>query len=194
MRAVATANHDLAELPAGGSRLLSFPPFRLDLTEERLWKDDAEVRLRRKPFAILRYLAQHPRQLVTHSEIVRAVWGGEIAMSESLLRTHISDLRSVLGDDVIETVVGRGYRFAATVSNVEEAGSPRRPTSGREARPLRLVRCQPPAETPTPSADHARILKELAGMLAALGPNATVLLIVAGATSPDGGGVSDPDL
>jgi DNA-binding winged helix-turn-helix (wHTH) protein len=185
MRAVATANQEPSELPSGGGGLLSFPPFRLDLVQERLWKGDVELRLRRKPFAILRYLAQHPRQLVTHSEIVRAVWGGEIAMSESLLRTHISDLRSALGDAVIETVVGRGYRFTATVSDLEDGGPPRRVASASEARPLRLVRCPPPAEAPTPSAGHDRILKELAGALAALGPNATVLLIVAGEASPD---------
>jgi DNA-binding winged helix-turn-helix (wHTH) protein len=185
MKAVATANQDPSSVPSGRSGLLSFPPFCLDLEEERLWKGEVEVRLRRKPFAILRYLAQHPRQLVTHSEIVRAVWGGEIAMSESLLRTHISDLRSVLGDEVIETVVGRGYRFVATVSNEDAGGSPRRLASARDAPTLRLVRCPSPAEAPTPTAGHARILKELAGALAALGPNATVFLVVAGAASPD---------
>ena len=168
MQAVAIAKQELSELPSGGSAVLSFPPFRLDLTQERLWKGDVELRLRRKPFAILRYLAQHPRQLVTHSELVEAVWGAKIAMSESLLRTHVRDLRSVLGDDVIETVVGRGYRFVATP---------------RGARPLHLVRGPAPEKAPTPSAGHARILEEVAGALAALGPNATVFLIVAGASS-----------
>ena len=36
-------------------------------------------------------------------------------MSESLLRTHVCDLRHVLEDDVIETVPGRGYRLLADV-------------------------------------------------------------------------------
>jgi DNA-binding response OmpR family regulator len=34
-----------------------------------------------------------------------------MSMSESLLRTHIRNLRQVLGDGLIETVVGREYRF-----------------------------------------------------------------------------------
>jgi predicted ATPase len=105
---------ELAYPPAA---LLSFPPFRLDLDSERLWKHDQEVRLRRKPFAILRFLAQNPRRLVTHAEIVDAVWG-KIAMSESLLRTHVHDLRGVLGEGVVETVVGRGYRFTAEVEQL----------------------------------------------------------------------------
>jgi predicted ATPase/DNA-binding winged helix-turn-helix (wHTH) protein len=97
--------------------LLSFPPFRLDLDDERLWKEGGEVHLRRKPFAILRYLVQHPQRLVTQQEVVEAVWGN-IAMSESLLRTHVSELRRVLGDGAIETVVGRGYRLLLEVKHL----------------------------------------------------------------------------
>jgi DNA-binding winged helix-turn-helix (wHTH) protein len=89
----------------------------MDLDSERLWKHDEEVQLRRKPFAILRFLVQNPRRLVTHAEIVEAVWG-RIAMSEGLLRTHVHDLRSVLGEGLVETVVGRGYRFTAEIQHV----------------------------------------------------------------------------
>jgi DNA-binding winged helix-turn-helix (wHTH) protein/tetratricopeptide (TPR) repeat protein len=100
--------------------MLSFPPFRIDLESERVWKHDAEVHLRRKPFAILRHLARNPQRLVTHSEIIEAVWG-KIAMSESLVRTHVHDLRQVLGDGIVETVPGRGYRFLADVRHVDGA-------------------------------------------------------------------------
>src|SRR5215813_5496714 len=93
---------------------LTFPPFELDVIDERLWKAGEELSLRRKPFAILRYLAEHPRRLVSQQELVDAVWG-QVAMSDSVLRTHIRDLRRVLGDDLIETVVGRGYRFRVDV-------------------------------------------------------------------------------
>jgi DNA-binding winged helix-turn-helix (wHTH) protein len=102
---------------------LSFTPFRLDLAAERLWKNGKELRLRRKPFAILRHLVHNPQRLVTHEEIVQAVWG-KIAMSESLLRTHVHDLRRVLGEDVVETVVGRGYRFVPEVTHTELEASP----------------------------------------------------------------------
>ncbi len=103
--------------------MLSFPPFRLDLESERLWRNGEEMHLRRKPFAILRHLVLHPQRLVTHGEIVDAVWG-KVAMSESLVRTHLCDLRQVLGEGVVETVVGRGYRFVREVVHVEADGSP----------------------------------------------------------------------
>jgi DNA-binding winged helix-turn-helix (wHTH) protein len=108
--------------------LLAFPPYRLDLDSERIWKHDKEVHLRRKPFAILRYLVRNPQRLVTHAEIVEAVWG-KIAMSESLLRTHMRDLRKVLGDGLVETVAGRGYRFVAELSDAY-ADDSRLPSEG----------------------------------------------------------------
>jgi DNA-binding winged helix-turn-helix (wHTH) protein len=98
--------------------MLSFPPFRLDLDAGLLWKDGAALHLRQKPFAILRYLVRNPRRLVTRAEIIEAVWG-KIAMSENLLRQHIHDLRRVLGQGIVETVPGRGYRFLREVVPVE---------------------------------------------------------------------------
>jgi DNA-binding winged helix-turn-helix (wHTH) protein/tetratricopeptide (TPR) repeat protein len=99
---------------AGGREIRLFGPFRCDVREQRLLRDGKEIKLRRKPFAILQHLTAHPQRLVTQEELVEAVWG-KIAMSESLLRTHVSDVRRVLGEGAIETVVGRGYRFLFAV-------------------------------------------------------------------------------
>ncbi len=90
--------------------MLVFSAFRLDVDEGHLWKGDKALTLRRKPFAILAYLAANPRRLVTHEEIMQHVWGGA-AVSDSAVRTHLHELRQVLGEGVIETVIGRGYRF-----------------------------------------------------------------------------------
>jgi DNA-binding winged helix-turn-helix (wHTH) protein/tetratricopeptide (TPR) repeat protein len=107
--------------------MLSFSPFRIDLESERVWRRDEELHLRRKPFAILRHLVQNPQRLVTHAEIIEVVWG-KVSMSESLLRTHIHDLRQALGDGVVETLPGRGYRFIADIKPVDDASrDPRLP-------------------------------------------------------------------
>jgi energy-coupling factor transporter ATP-binding protein EcfA2 len=99
---------------------LVFPPFRLDVGDERLWKGSSEI----KPFAILRYLAEHPQRLVSQEELVREIWGNTV-VSESAIRTQLYDLRHAVGEGVIETVVGRGYRFLPAVTNeVEVPGAP----------------------------------------------------------------------
>ena len=38
------------------------PPFRLDSNNEQLWRGSREIRLRRKTFAVLRHLVEHPGQ------------------------------------------------------------------------------------------------------------------------------------
>src|SRR5258708_40001690 len=68
--------------------VLSFPPFRLDVADERLFQGGTEIKLRRKPFAILKYLAVHPRRLVKQQDLVEAV-RGKGAVDETLPRTPV---------------------------------------------------------------------------------------------------------
>jgi DNA-binding winged helix-turn-helix (wHTH) protein/tetratricopeptide (TPR) repeat protein len=113
---------------------ISFPPFRVELDEERLWKGSKQLPVRRKPFAILRYLVANPKRLVTHDELLKRVWG-DVSVSESAVRSHLHELRQVLGEGVIETVIGRGYRFTAELgADVPTvAPSPSRLVVGRTA-------------------------------------------------------------
>lgn len=106
---------------------VDFAGFKLDLASEQLHKAGRPVTLRRKPFAILRYLATNPHRLITHAELLERVWQGT-TVSESAVRTHVHELRQVLGEGVIETVIGRGYRFAAEIS---EGSAPRRAVNER---------------------------------------------------------------
>jgi len=117
---------------AAPSASIAFAGFHLDLASERLTKDGRVLSLRRKPYLILSYLARNPRRLITREELVSAVWGHS-AMSESLVRTHIRDLRRALGGGLVETVVGRGYRFEADVARVEDTPCPQERLIGRKA-------------------------------------------------------------
>jgi DNA-binding winged helix-turn-helix (wHTH) protein len=94
---------------------IRFPPFHLDVADERLWCGDAPVRLRPKTFAVLRYLAQHPNRLLTKAELLHAVWP-DTHVSEIVLKVCVGELRAALDDHArtprfIQTVHGRGYRF-----------------------------------------------------------------------------------
>jgi DNA-binding winged helix-turn-helix (wHTH) protein/tetratricopeptide (TPR) repeat protein len=96
-----------------------FPPFRLDSKNEQLWRENEEVRLRRKTFAVLRHLAEHAGELVTKAALLDAIWP-DVSVSDSMPAHSVRELRKVLGDTAhtprfIETVQGRGYRFIAGV-------------------------------------------------------------------------------
>jgi DNA-binding winged helix-turn-helix (wHTH) protein len=111
-----------------------FPPFRLDSKNEQLWRGSEEVRLRRKTFAVLRYLVQHPGELVTKAVLLDSVWP-DVSVSDSMPAISVRELRKALGDAdatprFIETVQGRGYRFIATVAL--EPGHSSAPNSGSQ--------------------------------------------------------------
>jgi DNA-binding winged helix-turn-helix (wHTH) protein len=96
---------------------LRFDHFQLDEAEARLMCGEQPVALAPKPFAVLCVLARTPQMLVTKNALLDAVWGHRF-VTESVLKTAISEVRGALGDDpkrprYIETVSRRGYRFIA---------------------------------------------------------------------------------
>ena len=104
---------------ASGSHF-SFGLFRLDLINQQLWRDADAIVLRRKTFEVLRYLVEHPGQLVTKETLLDAVWA-EVAVGDTMPSICVGELRKALGDTrktprFIETVYGRGYRFIAPVT------------------------------------------------------------------------------
>jgi DNA-binding winged helix-turn-helix (wHTH) protein len=97
---------------------LRFDRFELDEAEARLTCDGEPVALAPKPFAVLCALARTPGSLVTKNALLDLVWGHRF-VTESVLKTAISDVRAALDDDpkqprYIETVSRRGYRFIAS--------------------------------------------------------------------------------
>jgi DNA-binding winged helix-turn-helix (wHTH) protein len=62
----------------------------------------------------------HPRQIVTHAELLQAVWADTV-VSPEVLKVRIGRLRRLLGDKVaaprfIANVHGQGYRFLSAVT------------------------------------------------------------------------------
>jgi predicted ATPase/DNA-binding winged helix-turn-helix (wHTH) protein len=98
-----------------------FDSFGLDLANECLWQHGTQIALPPKPFAVLRYLVENPGRLITHEELLDALWP-ETYVQPQVLRTYMLDLRKVLGDDAaqprfIQTLPKRGYCFLATVTD-----------------------------------------------------------------------------
>src|SRR5271166_4164333 len=122
-----------------------FPPFRLDLVNQCLWRhsdgaDEQRILLTPKAFAMLRYLVEHAGRPVTQDELLDALWPDTFVQPE-VLKSHIRDIRSALEDDpkdarFIETLPRRGYRFIAPVKDESgktdlEAESPASKLVGR---------------------------------------------------------------
>jgi predicted ATPase len=98
-----------------------FASFRLDTANECLWHEGRKIALPPRPFMVLRYLVEHPERLISHDELLDALWP-ETYVQPQVLRTYMLDLRKVLGDDAaeprfIQTLPKRGYCFVAVVTD-----------------------------------------------------------------------------
>ncbi len=104
-----------------------FACFQLDTQNECLWRNGDRIALTPKPFAVLRYLVENPQRLVTHDELLEALWP-ETYVQPQVLRTYVLELRKLLGDDAgnarfIETVPKRGYRFIAALADTSQSAA-----------------------------------------------------------------------
>jgi len=96
------------------SRRWSFGVYQLDLVDRVLRNETQPVRLSARQFDLLAILVQRGGAVVTKDELLTCVWPGQV-VEENNVAVHVSGLRRVLGRDAIDTVAGRGYRFALPV-------------------------------------------------------------------------------
>ncbi len=96
------------------NRFYSFATFRVDLVERLLFKEDREVPLTPKVFDTLLVLLENSSHVLTKQELMQKVWPDSF-VEENNLAQNISVLRKALGEEFIQTVPKRGYRFVGEV-------------------------------------------------------------------------------
>jgi two-component system KDP operon response regulator KdpE len=89
----------------------------LDLAARVVRRDGDEIHLTPREFDVLRMLARNRGRLITHRELLSAVWGPGYSDDTQVLRAHVANLRRKIepadGPRYIKTDPGVGYRFAA---------------------------------------------------------------------------------
>ncbi|MEZ5003106.1 MAG: response regulator transcription factor [Chitinophagales bacterium] len=85
----------------------------LEIDRERyviIWKGE-EMTVPRKEFELLYLLASKPGKVFKRDEILNEIWGRDIIVGDRTIDVHIRKLREKLGDHLIKTVKGIGYKF-----------------------------------------------------------------------------------
>jgi predicted ATPase/DNA-binding winged helix-turn-helix (wHTH) protein len=100
--------------------MLSFGPFILFPAERLLKKADEPIPLGGRALDILITLAERAGEVVTHKELISAVWP-DVTVEEGNLRFQVAALRKALGEGrdgtrYISNIAGRGYCFVAPVT------------------------------------------------------------------------------
>ncbi len=92
----------------------------IDLSNHIVTKNGEPVRLTPKEYDVLTTLVRHAGRLLTHRQVLTAVWGPAHQEDTQYLRVFIGQLRAKIEDDasapqIIVTEPGVGYRFVKTV-------------------------------------------------------------------------------
>jgi DNA-binding winged helix-turn-helix (wHTH) protein len=154
---------------------LLFEPFRLDIANACLWREQQQIALRPKVFAVLAYLVTHAGQLVTKDALLSEVWP-ETAVSDTVLKACIGQLRKALDETAeaprfIATVHRRGYRFIAPVTAVAS------PAETTTAAASTLLPSPPP---PLLLVEREAVLHQLRARLADAGQGRRQVVLVTG--------------
>ncbi|MCC7332658.1 MAG: response regulator transcription factor [Flavobacteriales bacterium] len=84
---------------------------RIDREKYLVFKDDKEYSFPKKEFELLALLISKPGIVFTREVILDNVWGGEVVVGDRTIDVHIRKLREKLGDEIIKTIKGVGYKF-----------------------------------------------------------------------------------
>jgi TolB-like protein/DNA-binding winged helix-turn-helix (wHTH) protein/Tfp pilus assembly protein PilF len=100
---------------------IRFGIYELTSRSGELRKAGKLIRVQQQPLKLLRFLLEHPGEVVTREELRSRLWPGEsFGDFDQAVNAAIAKLRSALGDSAdnprfIETIPKHGYRFIAEV-------------------------------------------------------------------------------
>lgn len=86
-------------------------PLKIDLKKHIIFFGDLEVNLPKKEFKLLTLLCKNTGEVKTREEIMDQVWGTEVVVGDRTIDVHIRKLREKLGEELITTIKGVGYKF-----------------------------------------------------------------------------------
>jgi two-component system, OmpR family, response regulator NblR len=95
------------------SEKLRFAELTLDLSTRRALRNGRAIELTMKEFELLKYLMEHPREVLTREQILENVWGYDFGGESNVIEVYIRYLRLKVEDEgekrLIQTVRGVGY-------------------------------------------------------------------------------------
>jgi two-component system KDP operon response regulator KdpE len=96
--------------------VLTFSKLTVDLARRLVILNGEEVKLTPTEYEILKYLAMQAGRVVTHGQLLRAIWGPNYQEQTHYLRVYVGQLRRKIEADpsqpaIIVTESGVGYRL-----------------------------------------------------------------------------------
>jgi DNA-binding response OmpR family regulator len=110
---LARVRANLRPRPAVPPSTLQAGRIRLDLLRRQVTASGTTVTLSAREFALLHALASHPGQVLSRQELLSMAWDMDFDPGTNLVDVYVGYLRRKLGEPIIETIRGTGYRLHA---------------------------------------------------------------------------------
>ena len=101
------------DVPIDQAMVLEHGGLHLDLRTRQASVDGRRTDLSAREFAMAEMFLRHPGQVLSREQLLSHVWGYEYDPGSNIVDVYVRYLRKKLGDEVIETVRGMGYRSPA---------------------------------------------------------------------------------
>jgi two-component system KDP operon response regulator KdpE len=100
----------------GATPVVKAGDLKIDIARHKVLRGESEIHLTPKEFDLLRLLAQNAGKVVTHRQLLQAVWGPAHLEDTAYLRVFIGQVRRKIDADdsaasLIENAAGVGYRL-----------------------------------------------------------------------------------
>ena len=116
----ALVRRSFGSLASSGPKKVNIGDLSIDLTSQRIYRQQEEIHLTQTEYRILAYLVQNPHRIVDRPALIKQIWGtNEIAGEIRSIDVHIRNLRQKIEPEpskprIIITVRGAGYRCNST--------------------------------------------------------------------------------
>ncbi|HAA10984.1 MAG TPA: DNA-binding response regulator [Cytophagales bacterium] len=101
--------------------LIELGRVQIDKRNQRLQVGDRRIRLPKKTFELLYFLAKNPNVAFGRDELLRQIWARERDISQRTVDVHIRKIREKTGIDLITTIKGVGYKLNQSLLNERSA-------------------------------------------------------------------------
>ena len=95
------------------SSSVSHKGIKIDPSSYTVSIQDKELAFPKKEFELLYLLMSKPGKVFTREKILNKIWGESVYVVDRTIDVHIRKIREKIGDDMIQTVKGVGYKFVA---------------------------------------------------------------------------------
>jgi DNA-binding response OmpR family regulator len=104
-----------AQIPIEATEIIELGSVRLDIRTRKASRHGSEHELTAREFGILEFLMMHPGQVISREQLLSRVWSYDHDPESNVVDVYVRYLRQKLGQEIIQTVRGAGYRMPSDI-------------------------------------------------------------------------------